>query len=105
MENVTHTFNDLVLSFGGTENMAKVIGVGRTAVCNWSARRRVPPCRWSGIVDAAERLGIPGITYSVLRNLQFVSDMASRHTPNDFYGLAEDFNTGQRPVMEAMRHG
>ena len=51
--------------------MAAALRVGRTCLANWPKRGRIPPAQWPAIVDAANSLGLAGVTYDVLRGIEF----------------------------------
>ncbi|WP_371737713.1 carph-isopro domain-containing protein [Magnetospirillum sp. UT-4] len=72
----TITFDDLVRSFGGPARMAETLGLVRTAIPNWRRRGRIPPSQWAAIVDAAEALGIPGVSYDALRHIRYMPEPA-----------------------------
>jgi hypothetical protein len=62
------SFSDLINAWGGTHLQAD-IGVKAGLPSVWKHRNSVPARYWPRLVTAAEKRGIPGITFDLLESL------------------------------------
>lgn len=59
------TTDDLIRAFGGRDAVMLITGSARNAVNNWR-HDGVPFRHWKALIEAAEAMGIPGITMDAL---------------------------------------
>lgn len=50
----------------GVRDLAAEAGVSANVASHWKLRRRIPAKHWPGVVRAAAKKGMPGITLDVL---------------------------------------
>lgn len=68
------TVRDLVLLWGATpteayDNMGRDLGVGQHVPRDWSHRGRIPAWHIGGVVAAANKRGLKGISYEFVLKL------------------------------------
>lgn len=61
------TPRSLLEQFGRGTHLAAKLGVQPSAISNWLSAGRIPPGRWPDLIELAERDGIEGITFEILR--------------------------------------
>jgi len=53
------TAHELIQALGGTASVAKLLGIGPSAVSNWKAAGRIPPRWYLRLAPEAHRLNVP----------------------------------------------
>lgn len=62
-----NTFSEVIEAFDG--RFAEAIGVEESHARTMKSRDSIPSTRWMATVDAAQRLGVEGVTLSLLARL------------------------------------
>lgn len=62
-----NSFSAVIEAFGG--QFAQAVGVEESHARTMKARNSIPSTRWAATVDAAQRLGINGVTLDLLARL------------------------------------
>lgn len=62
-----NSFSAVIEAFDG--HFAEAIGVEESHARTMKARDSIPSTRWMATVDAARRLGVPGVTLDLLARL------------------------------------
>lgn len=74
------TAKAIITAFGGRIEVAEILGAGRNAVSNWYLTG-IPPKFHRRLAEAAERLGVPGITLELLENTHRPTPARVRRAP------------------------
>ena len=63
------TFTDVIGLWPNSRELANALDVAPEAVRKWKARDSIPPEYWVGLVSAADRAGIEGVTLDHLAGI------------------------------------
>lgn len=63
------TFKDVIQRWKSAEDLARELGEKGVTVRQWGNRNSIPPEKWLGIVQAANRAGFNEITLELLASL------------------------------------
>jgi hypothetical protein len=63
-----NTFSEIIDAFGG--RFAEAIGVEESHARTMKARDSIPSTRWMATVNAAQQLGVPGVTLDLLARIE-----------------------------------
>jgi hypothetical protein len=97
------TVDDLFALFGGRDALMDITRSSRVAIYNWRAQG-VPYKHWQALTEAADRLGIKGVTLATLRTTRPITD---RRQPVEFLANGEQqqppHTSATRAKMSAIR--
>ncbi len=64
------TFASIIDAFGGPGPFGEAIGIPDSHARTMKARDSIPASRWTGVVEAAERLSIAGVTLETMAEIE-----------------------------------
>lgn len=87
---------DIFAALGGNSNVARLLGVGASAISEMKRRGRIPAEYWRDLVAAAQQRERPEITFELLATLH-----ARTPESREVRGFSEDSETADFGATEA----